>query len=822
MNSDPAQTTVMAEAVALFGKRSGASDYEWLTGPTDVPEHLVRLAARISSATDIPVAIAESSDRPWIVRSFTGGVDYAHRPVVNTEILRLTSAFPLPEHLLLLASATLRLPASPSMSLVPITIGALTAQPVPPSDDQERHARVGAALSVSPPAALFIAREGPWRYDGFCYARSSGVRWDPELARYLCINVAPPFLTNRDEALLRAADAIPADEWPLLQRLSRTELQDVLLWMGGTESKPLPAASDDVLAWLVKRSSSKTRGGVQETIRAVTSAIGDNDAAPRVLSAVAAELPDDVRATFFALMTGDEERGSVAHLEHLSRAGYLDLLPAQRRHLWMRHAASSQVLADAALDHLTRYGFSPQQAAFLLDLPMHHGDSTEVSGLIDALRRAAPIGLPEPVRRLRDLFRNIGLHDFQTLCDERAFLLPWARRIIDAATEEQQPFHAETDEDRDIVLTLRALLTSKADALLGVTQSIVLTGDLALARRFFSSRAAAAEISVECEALVAARLGGPPAAVLPSIKEIERLKRADLVRAEDLDLRHADRATTRALATLWPETTPFGLLLEDRWTRAPHLPAAWLPAARKFLKPKDLMAVAASLSPEQSDEFLGWICQVHGLDFDLVTGLREGDASLVAGRDVARLGEWLGIIFPETDRHGEGATLAHLVGSRIAQGDAKLARQIVSAFVPAASRATDEWLVYVLCGRGPMPVLKNVAPRMVAQLVSHLDAVELIDALVLADGVEAANDPDVIAAVCRRVEQIGASCPQRGYSEAQAQRAPLLMARLSQLPGWETVTGPPESRRRIATRTLHILGLTAEDLVRMVHEGEGK
>ena len=28
------------------------------------------------------------------------------------------------------------------------------------------------------------------------------------------------------------------------------------------------------LAWLVKRSSSRTRGGVQETIRAVTSAIG--------------------------------------------------------------------------------------------------------------------------------------------------------------------------------------------------------------------------------------------------------------------------------------------------------------------------------------------------------------------------------------------------------------------------------------------------------------------------------------------------------------------------------------------------------------------
>jgi hypothetical protein len=822
MNSDPAQTTVMAEPVALFGKRSGASDYEWLTEPTDVPAHLVRLAARISSATDIPVAIAESSDRPWIVRSFTGGVDYAHRPVVNTEILRLTSAFPLPEHLLLLASATLRLPATPSTSLVPITIGALTAQPVPPSDDQERHARVGAALSVSPPTALFIAREGPWRYDGFCYARSSGVRWDPELARYLCINVAPPFLTNRDEALLRTANAIPADEWPLLQRLSRTDLQDVLLWIEGAESKPLPAASDDVLAWLVKRSSSRARGGVQETIRTVASAIDENDAASRVLNMVAAELPDDVRTAFFALMSGDEDSGSVAQLEHLAGAGYLDLLPAKSTHLWMRHASSSPILADAALEHLTRHGLLPQQAIFLLDLPIHHDDPIDVSDLIDAFRRAAPIGLPEPVRRLRALFRKIGLHDFQTLCDERASLLPWARRIIGAATEEQQPFYADTDDDRDIVLTLRALLTSKADALLGVTQSIVLTGDLALAQRFFSTRAASAGISPECEAVVAARLGGPPSAALPSIREIERLKRADLVRAEDLDLRYADRATTRALATLWPETNAFGALLEGRWTRAPHLPEAWLPTARRILKPKDLMTVAASLSPEQTDEFLGWICQVHGLDFDLVTALRRGDAAFVGGRDVACLGEWLGVIFPETDSQSEGAILSHLIGSRIAQGNAKLARQIVSTFVPAASRATDEWLVHVLCGRGPMPLLKNVAPRMVAQLASHLDAVELIDALLLADGVEAAHDPDVIAAVCRRVEQIGASCPQRGYSEAQAQRAPLLMVKLSQLPGWETVTGAPESRRRIATRALHVLGLTAEDLVRIVNEGEGK
>ena len=817
MNSEAGQITVTATPVALFGKRSGSSDYEWLTEPVGIPESLVNLAVFLSSAADIPIAVVHSGDPPWIVRSFTGGLDYAHRPVVTTEILRLTDAVSSPEDLLLLASATLRLPGNPSPAILTIASGALVAQPIPPSDEQERHARIGAPLSVSAQAALYIARERSWRYDGFCYARSPGVRWDGELAKYLCINIGPAVLTSRDEDLLHVANNIPSEEWPLLQRLSRSELRDVLEWMGRAESTPLPAASEGVLAWLVKRQRSRNDGNLREIVHAVSEAIGGINASHRVVRAVAAELPADVRSTFLALAAGERATFIEKHVEYLARAGYLQLLGPEHLFTWTAYACASKAVADAAIELLTRSGFSPQQAAFVLDVEAQSpSDDIDVSSAVEALDLAAAFHLPEPVRRLRALFRTVGIHDYQTLVDARSSLGSYARTIIEAATEEHA-FRVDIDEDLEIILALRSLLTSPSDAVLSLTQSMLLT-DTASARRFFSSHAAAAGISSETAALVDARLGGQPTAALPSVRELERLRRADLVRAQDVNLVQADHATTRAVAALWPETGAFGSLLDGRWTGVPRLPSSWLSAARRFLKPRDLTTIAGELAPEQIDDFLGWICDVHGLDRDLVVGMSSGEASLVAGRDASGVGEWLGVIFPEIGREGAGAALVHLVRSGIAQGNAALARQIVSPLVPAASKATDEWLVHALCGLGPMPLLKNVTPRLVAQLAPHIDAVELIDALVLCEGVEAAHDADVIAAVCGRIEQTGVSCPLRGYSEAQLHRVPLLMTKLSQLPGWETVTGHAESRRRLAIRALDRLGLTAEDINRMVSD----
>jgi len=126
---------------ARFGKRTGVTDYEWLTTNESVPKELLNLCGPLvqacASATTLAAVLADIGGRTWLIRTYHQGADAADRPIVGLEAAEATAASLTPENMLGLVATSInastmkqfRERATFSLAIPPISVSGDAAPP---------------------------------------------------------------------------------------------------------------------------------------------------------------------------------------------------------------------------------------------------------------------------------------------------------------------------------------------------------------------------------------------------------------------------------------------------------------------------------------------------------------------------------------------------------------------------------------------------------------------------------------------------------------------------------------------------------------------
>src|SRR5262245_50881954 len=84
------QPELNLQTIAHFGKRDGASDYNWIFGRESIPSDLLMICeplSRLSVSTYASISVVtEENDRVWLVRTYFQGTDNSRRPIAAIDV----------------------------------------------------------------------------------------------------------------------------------------------------------------------------------------------------------------------------------------------------------------------------------------------------------------------------------------------------------------------------------------------------------------------------------------------------------------------------------------------------------------------------------------------------------------------------------------------------------------------------------------------------------------------------------------------------------------------------------------------------------------
>jgi hypothetical protein len=824
---------IRLDPVALFAKRDGASDYGWQAGRERLLPGVVRLVEALgqhAASTQAQIALLwrGEEESSWLARSFARVVDAAGRLSPAVEVLQLAGTDRhSPEVWLRLLSEALGWKALEHTEPFTCAPRPIEVEPRRLGGDEELRARLGLALSLTPLQALDLVRRPrwPWRYRGICYSWSLGggcIPRLPELRPFVCVNFDAPPADTEEQALLHAMGrhAPVAEEWQLFDQLAVGEVRRALDWIAAGAPPPAPVRQGDLLApWVVAWLRRRDGAGGPALLDAVAESAAGEPPATAALQAAAPELSAGALDTLAGVLAGEAPALGPEAAEELARGGYLGSEVGGRLglDLWAAYAATSEAVANAAVQRLVRLDVPPAAAGFLLDLPALHADGAPVE-LPEprAAELAARIGLAAPRRALAAALASVEAPaSLERLAEVARAFHGWGEGFAQGLAT-GRPGPGLSGDDLLQVVTARQRVLKDTTAWRTVLAGLVHRDEVEAARDLFARLARQPSLAppAELAAVLAARLGAGPPAPAPLASTLEPLAREGLARPDDIVIAPEDGRQVPHWAALWPTTARLAHLYEGHGAGAlPAVPAGWRAAVRGGLAPSRLARWLAASPELPRAEIDAWAAEVLELPRGRLEALLDGDRGGADADTAGRARDWLAALAGGRPRPEALRLLAAQVRLGLFQGDENGAGELVDQLLPQESEPGRELAVHALCRVGPLPQLDGVSPDLAQASIYGLDPVDLVDAAFRMTGTELTTRPDWVEGVATLVERSGAACAPRGYLKRQLRRHAALAVRLAQLPGWERLALDRPLRERLALRLLKLLGVRPEDLV---------
>ncbi len=819
---------------ARFGKRSGLTDYEWLTAVDSAPKELLPvcepLVQACASANTLAAIIARGASRIWLIRTYHQGLDAADRPIVGLEVAEAAAESLTPENMLGLAATSInsaaqkqaRERASFSLTIPPISV---SGDPAPPEPRLQARARLGLPIGVSVKDALFLTRAEEWRYQGICFFnRETEHRrgTDP----FLCVNVGLPELAEDDEKLLEAVLKRPPsrEEWAQLNRVDPIRVRAALRWAASPDEMPAPFTGEDdgLISWLIAFRGARHRG--PDLLLRLRQDLHSIRLPFNLVKRITAELSPETAQRLTGWLNGNREDLTPRMLDELARASYLDneaLFPIR---YWIHFLPRSNALAKSALKRFTDRGIAAEAAGFVLDLADNGAPVNLPPGLEQAAQTAVELNCPPPRRALsRALKANpdrIAQDQLLRICSLYGEQIETAARLTlkgevpkpGTLTIKQlaEAIENSTAVNQTFLKTLAELRQTgrekEAEELFRLAQGQEITG-LRFDNRTYDA--------------LAANLKLDPPLSLPPLDELRALAQAGLAEPEDIVLNAEDCELLAPVASLWPRSSALASLLSGAEpsgslgsTDSFSAPETWLPAVQESLTPNVVSRLLNVADSQVRQNIRKQVSILLGFDADLAEALCGYGPlpSMPDSAGIAELLQYLPVFIEREPRARRLQALTHCAEPPLAKGNEPLGERLARALLPEENASGRELALYTLTRRGSPPRPEGVAADLLIACVPALDIVELVDELFACERSELTQNERLIEAVVNQLKQTGARPPERGYNTFQRSRHFLLTENLAAVPGWESLSPDINVKRRRALAYLEQLGLSVRDL----------
>jgi len=803
------QQELHLQTVAHFGKRDGASDYNWLFGKDAVPIELLAVCEQLSnlsaSTHAILSVVAEKNDIYWLARTYFQGTDNSYRPIPAVEVINTGDLRSLaPEGQLRLAAFGVQTqerkrvvePGRFSVILPSPQVG-----PEPPAVQLLAQIRLGLPVSVPTLVALSLVDYRPWRYRGICFASRSrdGAPPEclPELARYFCVNFGHPRLSEDQQAALDAAlkREISPGEWQALDRLDAERAQEALRWsVNPTLSNPAATGDELIKDWLLAFRRAEYRGA--ELLRVLGFDLKPHPLTPWLIRSAVSDLSEGAAGFLAEATQGKSTRDGLDVIEELAQKGYLadpNLIPLR---LLAPHIAASHVIADQALRRLESFDIDRESARFALDLPSERGsfalrqESAE-RAISVAFQNSAPVPRQNVRRLLESAQDGKELWPLEELSQAYG---GWAQAVWEMVYTGVIPAQGILGLEEMVAVTdLRQRLSGNSWEQLDALSSMVRAGRRDEALAFFKSvkSSLAKNLSPAGLQTLEARMGLAAPAALALPKELSLLVERELARPEDV-APTADGSNLAECARAWPGTSALADLLEkvgDVLSAVPpEFPDHWKQAVRTALPEFHLKQWVKNFEPASSPAIYDWVARLYDLDSRPFLAFLDGDAAPKTRERMRDLLPWLNLYSGDKPREWRLKFLANIAHDGTARGDDRMAQEIAQALLPGDNEESVDFAIHALSRVGPFPSLGEAPPDLVTALTPMVDTLSLIDRI-FADTktTTLSKCDDLVELLLRQVRDRGVVCPEKGYVRRGLARHRYLTERLSKARGWEHI-----------------------------------
>lgn len=825
-------SAVKLQAAARFGKRDGASEYQWQFGRDSIPTELLALCeplAQLSASTRAYFSlVAESVGANWLARTYFQGSDNSFRTIAAVEVAKIIYPPQLsPEQQLILAAVSAhgsdrgRAGEAENLEIE------LRAQITPQDPDPGLllKARIGLPITAELRTASFLTRQPYWRYRGVCYATESpdGALPNrlPGLKGYLCVNFDTPDYLEEEMSALNALRTreVQADEWEVLDQLDPARVYQALRWSVDL-SPPCPVGSPDdpLCQWLLILHRAENQGAdLLKFLR------HDLKAQKLPLTLIRDAVPElsDAAAEFLANAMQGERPGKPLEkaeevLEELARDGYLadaELVPLK---LWAEFIPLSQLIASQAVGRFVSLGCEPSAARFVLDLEI--GNDSKIPHL-EALQRAIRIAveneIPAPRRNLMRVLsesqRKEVLETFSIYQDERT------QAIFRMALKSQLASpEILTNEEMLAALEFRRRVLDIPWAGLDVLSELAQAGRMEEARKLFSAiePSLADKLQTTSLQILKSRLHLGAPALPDHLTELHLLQERDLACPSDI-IPPEDIFKFVECAGLWPETVALAALLAGEKTSwpdsPPEYPAHWKEPLRRVLPISRIAKWLKQLQPDSILKARVWVARLYELDWDSLQAIFDG-VSLPPSESLRVLLPWLPVFLAADSREQRLHLLTRMASGRLLTGDDQTARQVARTLLPEDNAQTCKALVHALSLVGPPPALNNVSADVVQAICDAAEPLAAINYIFSSDETSLSGNQTICQTLYEQVCAGKVAYPKHGYTRQQIEEHAPLAEALSKAPGWEPMAPTHEERTLYARQMLRRLNLEPAEL----------
>jgi len=813
---------ITLSAVATYTKPTAQADYAWRGNEAALPPAIRALADELTRVPTAAAICLEEAGGSWLLVARAMSKDAAGRPFLVVDVCRLSSPSPpLPVLRLLIAGQAPLWPQT--LDAAPQTIPIRPAPDAPPavtSDDLLR-ARLGVPISTSAAVAIAISRREPFRYAGICYMSKpldgGRVAWRPSHRGLLCVNCAEPAADHELMADLQYVIQSPLSEeqWAVLDRMDAAAATAAIRWLRTNYTEALPAgAAPELQQFAVVTLARWSKPGpalIDELVRRL-----GGDLSRDALATATGPLSPPALALLERMLAGGGAEGLSDELIELAARGFLQGVESLLTHKWLTEStARDPDIIEAAMTRMQKNGIAFPVARFLLDVETGPPGSLSAAEMAAAMARIDLPSLPPPRRRFRELLERAGTPEDIRLLDVigRRFGADLAA-MVDIARD-ALPVSADLAAD-DIVVALRAharvhphsrAMLHYVGGLLGAGR-----GDEAL-QLLEVTRGTALQLTTEHETVVRSRLSvGPPLSVAV-ISAVQDVIEEGIVWPEDFVPETSD--TLRELARQWPTTAWIADMLDGRALTQPPatgVPAVWRPILRSLVTGRRAAQWMEQASEREREWLRRWIAELHGVDAGAWCAFLDGAAA--PNIDAAFLAEFLVPLAIDRDRAMRLRILQSLAQSRMLLHEEDLARSC--AGLAGDGVAQLDFVAYLLCGVGPMPLLAGVPSDLLLIALPIVPVEQLITRLMLLDEFSYDASPELPRRIALRVRETAARLPHR-FSRLQIGRHLPLAVALSSEPGWSSLAVDRATRETMVRLYRRQLGL---DEVEATLEGE--